>query len=163
VRLFVPDPEAPGVGEAISQLLAPDSSSATDVFSVPSRSHIFPKLTVAIRATKDFRAAPRQFRGHVSLLFDVFPPEEIGTERPFVQEGQCSLAGLVQDFTTLYRDDDSGTSWVRQPRYGRPPELADMPDSTSLLCGLPKLLAAATACVAQSAAAAESLPVVTLD
>lgn len=163
VRLFVPDPEAPSVGDAINQLLSPDSSSATDVFSVPTRSHIFPKLTVAIRATKDFRLAPRQFRAHVSLLFDVFPPEEVGTEKPFIGEAQNSLAGLVQDFTTVYRDDDSGTSWIRQPRYGRPPDLVEISESTVLLCELPKLLAGATACVAQAAPAEESVPVVTLD
>ena len=163
VRLFVPDPEAPGVGDAINQLLTPDSSSATDVFSVPTRSHIFPKLTVAIRATKEFRLAPKQFRGHISLLFDVFPPEEIGTERPFAGEVHSSLAGLVQDFVTQYRDDESGTSWSRQARYGQAPDLADAPDATGLLCALPKLLAAATASVAQSAPAAENLPVVTLD
>lgn len=163
VRLFVPDPEAPGVGDAINQLLAPDSSSATDVFSVPAKSHMFPKLTIAVRATKDFRSAPRQFRGHISLLFDVFPPEEVSTERPFAREVQSCLAGLVQDFVTLYRDDDAGTSWSRQARYGQIPASAEVPEATGLLCALPKLLAAATASVAQSAPAAESLPVITLD
>jgi hypothetical protein len=163
VRLFVPDPEAPGVGDAINQLLAPDSSSATDVFSIPAKSHMFPKLTIALRATKDFRSSPKQFRGHVSLLFDVFPPEEVSTERPFAREVQSCLAGLVQQFVTLYRDDDAGTSWSRQACYGQAPASAEVPEATGLLCALPKLLAAATASVAQSAPAAESLPVITLD
>jgi hypothetical protein len=163
IRLFVPDPEAPGVGDAINQLLSPDSSSATDVFSVPARSHMFPKLTVALRATEEFRSAPKQFRGHISLLFDVFPPEEVSTERPFARELQGCLAGLVQDFVTRYRDDEAGTSWSRQARYGQMSATAELPEATGLLCALPKLLAAATASVAQSAPAAESLPVITLD
>jgi hypothetical protein len=163
VRLFVPDPEAPGVGDGLNQLLVPDSSSATDVFSVPAKSHMFPKLTIAVRASKDFRSSPKQFRGHISLLFDVFPPEEVSTERPFAREVQSCLAGLVQDFATLYRDDDAGTSWSRQARYGQAIASADVPEAAGLLCALPKLLAAATASVAQSAPAAESLPVITLD
>jgi hypothetical protein len=163
VRLFVPDPEAAGVGDAINQLLAPDSSSATDVFSVPAKSHIFPKLTVAVRATKDLRTAPKQFRAHISLLFDVFPPEEVSTARPFASEVEACLAGLVQDFVTLYRDDASGTSWSRQARYGQPPVSGEVPEAAGLLCTLPKLLGAAMASVAQSAPATETLPVITLD
>jgi hypothetical protein len=162
IRLFVPDPEASSVGEAINQLLFPESSSATDVFSVPATSHIFPKLSVAIRGTKDFRAAPKEFRAHITLLFDVFPPQEISTARPFTTRSHPALAGLVQDFVTLYSDDESGTSWRRQARYGQP-SVSDLSEASGLLYSLPPLLAAATASVAQSAPAAETVPVVTLD
>ena len=162
IRLFVPDPEASSVGEAINQLLFPESSSGTDVFSVPATSHIFPKLSVAIRGTKDFRAAPKEFRAHITLLFDVFPPQEISTARPFTTRSQPALAGLVQDFVTLYSDDESGTSWRRQARYGQPSG-SDLSEASGLLYSLPQLLAAATASVAQSAPAAETVPVITLD
>ncbi len=77
LRLFVPDPDAPGVGEAITSLLAGEATLAGEAFSIPSGSNVFPKLMVAIRSTRDFRAAPSRYRAHLSLLFEVFPPEEV--------------------------------------------------------------------------------------
>ena len=77
VRLFVPDANAPGVGESISALLAGDAGGS-DAFAIPARSHIFPKLSVAVRATADFRASPASFRSHLSMLFDLF---STGTSR----------------------------------------------------------------------------------
>src|SRR6266511_1385256 len=50
IRLFVPDPEAPGIGEAILHLLSPNTittKSDTDVFGLPSGRHLFPKLSLA--------------------------------------------------------------------------------------------------------------------
>ena len=45
VRLFVPDPNAPGVGESIDALLAGGGTSAGEAFSTPTGSRIFPSTT----------------------------------------------------------------------------------------------------------------------
>jgi len=84
IRIFVPDPEAPGVGEALAALLSPSGGTAareTDAFAVPTESHLRPKLRMAVRATSDFRADPESHPAHLSFLFDVFPAEEIGVSR----------------------------------------------------------------------------------
>ena len=119
VRLFVPDPNAPGVGDSIRALISGDAG-ANDAFAIPARSHIFPKLSVAVRATADFRASPASFRSHLSLLFDLFPPEEIAAGPPIRTETTVALHGLVQDFAIRFHDDHSGVGWERQPRHGTP-------------------------------------------
>ena len=86
VRLFVPDPNAPGAGESIGALLAGDGTSASEAFAIPTASHVFPKLAVAVRATADFRAGPARFRAHLSVLFDLFPPEDVAAGRPLRTE-----------------------------------------------------------------------------
>lgn len=162
IRFFVPDPDAPGVGEAVGQLLSPDSASAGEAFAIPTGSHVFPKLTMAVRSVDDFRTAPVRYRAHISVLFDVFPPEEVAAARPFCSEQAAPLHGLVQDFAIEYRDDEGGTSWKRQPRHGVPLPIDSAEDVTSLLGSLPALLSAATATVARASAAFESRPVITL-
>ena len=163
MRLFVPDPDAPGVGESIGSLLTGEGTLASEAFSIPTGSHIFPKLTVAVRATADFRANPARYRSHLSFLFDVFPPEEVGAGRPFRTERKVPLHGLVQDFTIRYRDDDSGTGWQRQPRHGSP-TVIDEADETSLLLGeLPALISSATATVARSTPDFGSRPIIRLE
>lgn len=163
VRLFVPDPDAPGVGESIGSLLAGEGSVASEAFSIPTESHIFPKLTVAVRATADFRADPRRYRSHLSFLFDVFPPEEVAAGRPFRKESRAPFHGLVQDFAIRFRDDDSGTGWQRQPRHGVP-TVIDGADETSMLLGeLPVLISAATATVARSTPDFGSRPIIHLE
>jgi DNA phosphorothioation-dependent restriction protein DptH len=162
LRLFVPDPEAPGVGEAISQLTSPDTGSAMDVFSIPGKNHLFSKLSFAVRSTRDFRVSPQDFRAHVSLLFDVFPPQEVGISKAPVDPDCASLHGLVQEFTTTYSDDEHGNSWSRIPRYGSCPSSFGSDDIEDILCSLPELMARATSTVAQSAPAFDSLPVITL-
>ena len=62
IRLFVPDSNAPGVGESIDTQLAGGGTSASEAFSIPTGSRIFPKLTFAVRATADFRSDPDPFR-----------------------------------------------------------------------------------------------------
>ena len=86
VRLFVPDPAAPYVGEAIEMLLTPSSgvsTEATDIFSTPGNSHLFPKLSLAIHALNDFYQKPQMHRSHLSILFDLFPAEEVGAGPAF--------------------------------------------------------------------------------
>ncbi|MDE0460496.1 MAG: hypothetical protein OXI15_24690 [Chromatiales bacterium] len=163
VRLFVPDPNAPGVGESIDVLLAGGGTSASEAFSIPTGSRIFPKLTVAVRATADFRSDPDPFRCHLSILFDVFPPEEMAAGRPLRAETTIPLHGLVQEFTTRFHDDTGGTWWRRQPRHGTPAPIEGGEEASILLGELPALISSATATVARSTPDAAARPIVRLE
>ena len=163
LRLFVPDPDAPGVGEAITSLLAGEGALAGEAFSIPSSSHVFPKLTVAIRSRRDFRAAPTRNRAHLSFLFEVFPPEGVAAGRPFRPERTVPLHGLVQDFAVRFRDDETGTGWERQPRHGTPIPIDSGEETCALLGALPMLISAATATVARSTPDFTSRPIVRLE
>ena len=162
VRLFVPDPNAPGVGESINALLASDAG-ASDAFSIPSRSHIFPKLSVAVRAMADFRASPGSFRSHLSLLFDLFPPEEVAAGPPIRSETTVALHGLVQDFAIRFHDDHSGVGWERQPRHGIPAAIDGGEEASLLLGELAALISGATATVARSTADFSARPIIRLE
>ena len=163
VRLFVPDPNAPGVGESIDALLAGGGTSASEAFSIPTGSRIFPKLTVAVRATRDFRADPGQFRSHISILFDLFPPEEMAAGRPLRAETTIPLHGLVQEFTTRFHDGTGGTWWRRQPRHGTPLPIDGGEEASILLGELPVLISSATATVARSTPDSAARPIIRLE
>ena len=163
IRLFVPDPDAPGVGEAITSLLAGEGAVAGEAFSIPTGSHVFPKLLVAIRSTRDFRSAPTRHRAHLSFLFEVFPPEEIGAGRPFRPERSVPLHGLVQDFTVRFRDDETGTGWERQPKHGAPVAIDLGEETCGLLGALPTLISASTATIARSTPDFGSRPIIRLE
>ena len=162
VRLFVPDANAPGVGESIAALLAGDGATAGEAFSVPAQSHIFPKLTVAVLETADFRRDPTGYRAHVSFLFDVFPPEQVAADRPLRPENGAPLHGLVQAFTIRYDDDDSGACWRRQPRHGAPTVIEGAEEASMLLGELPARISAATATVARSLPDFAARPIIRL-
>ena len=162
VRLFAPDADAPGVGEAIGDLLAGDGAAAGEAFAVPAPSRVFPKLAVAVLSTADFRRDPARHRSHVSFLFDLFPPEQVAAGRPLRPETTVPLHGLVQTFTVRYQDDDGGVWWQRQPRHGAP-AVIDGAEETSMLLGkLPARTSAATAAVARSMPDFRSRPIVRL-
>ena len=163
VRLFVPDANAPGVGESIGTLLAGEGTSAGEAFSIPAKSHVFPKLTVAVLATADFRDDPARYRAHLSLLFDIFPPEEVAAGRPLRTERTTPLHGLVQGFTIRYHDDDGGTWWERQPRHGATAVIKGADETSMLLGELPALISAATATVARSMPDFTSRPIIRLE
>ena len=163
VRLFVPNPDAPGVGEAIGALLAGGGTPATEAFAIPTASHVFPKLSVAVRATADFLAGPTRHRAHISVLFDLFPPEEVAAGRLLRADTTAPIHGLVQDFTTWFHDDESGIGWRRQPRHGTPVAIEGGEEASMLLGELPGLISAATATVARSTADFDSRPIVRLE
>ncbi len=162
VRLFAPDADAPGVGEAIGELLAGDGAAAGEAFSVPAPSRVFPKLAVAVLATADFRRDPARYRSHVSFLFDLFPPEQVAAGRPLRPETTVPLHGLVQTFTVRYQDDDGGVWWQRQPRHGAPAVIEGAEETSMLLGKLPARISAATAAVARSMPDFRSRPIVRL-
>ena len=163
VRLFVPDPNAPGIGESIDALLTGGGTLASEAFSIPTGSHVFPKLTVAVRSTRDFRADPTRFRCHLSILFDLFPPEGVAAGSPLRAETTAPLHGLVQQFTTRFCDDESGTWWQRQPRHGTPVAIEGGEEASILLGELPALISAATATIARSTPDFASRPIIRLD
>ena len=163
VRLFVPNPDAPGVGESIGALLAGGGTPATEAFSILTASHVFPKLSVAVRATADFLAGPPRHRAHLSVLFDLFPPEEVAAGGLLRADTTAPIHGLVQDFTTRFHDDESGIGWRRQPRHGTPVAIEGGEEASMLLGELPALISAATATVARSTADFDSRPIVRLE
>ena len=70
--------------EEIAALLTPDGGTAAreaDAFSIPAETHLRPKLRFAVRATKDFRTNPEAHAAHLSLLFDVFPAQEVAARK----------------------------------------------------------------------------------
>jgi DNA phosphorothioation-dependent restriction protein DptH len=165
IRLFVSDSEAPGVGEALEQLLAPSSavSSEADAFSSSTGTHLFPKLNLAIHSTEaDFRQQPALYSAHLSFLFDLFPSEEVGSAPTFQTNALGSLHGLIQDFSVQFQDDESGALWRRQPSYGRPSSLPDVDDLIDLLSDIPRLISVSTASVSTGVPSFENRPVISL-
>jgi DNA phosphorothioation-dependent restriction protein DptH len=143
VRLFVPDPSMPRVGEAIESLLSPGttvSTEAADAFSFPGGSHLFPKLSLAIHALHAFNDDPQRYRAHLSMLFDLFPAEEIGAGPAFREMEMTPLYGLAQDFITDFQDNEDGTFWRRQPRHGRAYQLTGTEISIDLLADLARAI-----------------------
>lgn len=165
IRLFVPDPDAPGVGDEIAELLKPDGGTNTreaDAFSIPAVTHLHPKLRFAVRATEDFRTSPETHAAHLSLLFDVFPAEEVGARKSDPRHATSFVHGLVQEFSTEYVEDEQTVAWRRLPRHGvaRPIEHAE--DLSDLLGSLAAAMSSATATIATGQSGVELRPVVSL-
>ena len=165
IRLFVPDADAPGVGEALADLLSPTTgvtAREADAFTTPTESHLRPKLALAVRPTSEFRRAPEQHAAHLSMLFDLFPAEEVGATRASLKESAASIHGLVQDFQVDYREDDATVAWSRQPRHGFALPLDGAEELTDLLSVLPSLLSSATATVSTGETGLNMRPVIKL-
>lgn len=169
IRLFVPDPAVPRVGESLETLLTPHTGTgveASDAFSLPGLSHLFPKLSLAIHSLTAFQERPRAYRAHLSLLFDLFPAEEIAAGPALNADAYSPVYGLVQEFDTLFLDNEESTLWRRQPRHGRvhafQPGVEEAEESVTLLAELAETLSGATATVATSQPAFEQRPIVTL-
>lgn len=165
IRLFVPDPDAPAVGEEIAALLTTEGGSAAreaDAFSTPSRTHLYPKLRIAVRATKDFRANPERHAAHLSLLFDVFAAEEVAARKADPRHATAFVHGLVQEFSTEYHEDDLTIAWRRLPRHGRAQPIEDAEELSDLLSSLAAAISSATATISTGQAGIDLRPVVSL-
>ena len=165
IRLFVQDADAPGVGEALADLLSPATgvtAREADAFSTPTESHLRPKLALAVRPTSEFQHAPERHAAHLSMLFDLFPAEEIGAARASVQESAAPIHGLVQDFQVDYREDEEVVAWSRQPRHGFALPLAGAEELTDLLSVMPSLLSSATATVSTGETGLKLRPLIRL-
>jgi DNA phosphorothioation-dependent restriction protein DptH len=151
IRVFVPDPEAPGVGEAFRQLLSPGGNITgreADAFASPSGSHLYPKLNLAFRRADDFRARPSAFTAHISMLFDVFPCEEVAVSEPVQDEAATLVHGLVQDLAVRYEESETTVLWEHQPRYGSVVPLDEQDSLSDLLASLPEAVSNAVAVAA---------------
>jgi DNA phosphorothioation-dependent restriction protein DptH len=130
IRLFALDSEAPGTGEALVELLVPDSgvtAREADAFSTPTKSHLHPKLRLAIRSIEDFRAEPRcDTLRMCRFLFDQFPTEEMRADaKRRSLESASFVHGLIQPFAVEYQGIRSNSiTWSRRPLHGSPCPLA---------------------------------------
>jgi DNA phosphorothioation-dependent restriction protein DptH len=164
-RLFVPDPDAPGVGEEIAALLTRDGGTAAreaDAFSIPAETHLHPKLRFAVRATKDFRTNPETHAAHISLLFDVFPAEEVAARKADPRHATAFVHGLVQEFSTEYHEDETTVAWRRLPRHGVAQPIEDAEELSDILGSLGAAMSSATATVATGQSGVDLRPVVSL-
>lgn len=165
VRLFVHDPHAQGVGEAISELLSTESTVTdreADAFITPTESHLRPKLSLSIKPISDFRMSPTKNAAHVSILFDVFPPAEVGTSPASIRECSSPVHGLIQSFETDYKEDSVSVVWRRQPSHGPSIPAPNADQLTDLLAQLSRTISSATACVATAQSGITLRPVITL-
>jgi DNA phosphorothioation-dependent restriction protein DptH len=165
LRLFVPDPDAPGVGEELAALLATDGGTTAreaDAFSTPAANHIYPKLRVAVRATSDFRKSPETHSAHLSLLFDVFPAEEVAAKRADPRSATAFVHGLVQELSTEYHEDEVTVAWRRAPRHAAAQPIEGAEELSDLLCRLAAAISSGTATVATGQSGLDLRPVVSL-
>jgi DNA phosphorothioation-dependent restriction protein DptH len=165
LRLFVPDPDAPGVGEEITALLTTDGGTAAreaDAFSIPAATHLYPKLRFAVRATRDFRTNPETHAAHLSLLFDVFPAEEVAARKADPRHATAFVHGLVQEFSSEYHEDELTIAWRRVPRHGVPQPIEGAEELSDLLGSLATAMSSATATIATGQTGFDLRPVVSL-
>lgn len=165
VRLFVPDADAPGVGDSLAELLSPSASLSgreADAFATPSGDHLRPKLALGVRSTSDFRANPERFAAHLTFLFDLFPAEEVGAAAVSLRESAAPVHGLLQDYHVEYQEDDATIAWRRTPRHGIAIPLPGCEELTDLLSSLPTVLSNATSAVATGQAGIGMRPVIGL-
>jgi len=165
LRLFVPAPDASGVGAALTDLLSPSSNVAAkeaDAFSTIGANHLCPKLGLAVRSIAEFQANPDRHAAHLTFLFDVFPAKEVSAIRVEAVVGTAPVHGLFQDFHVDYLEDEHTVAWRRWPQHGLALELPGAEELTDLLSDLPRLLSTAAASVATGQVGLKLVPVVTL-
>lgn len=165
IRLFVLDPAAPSTGEALLELLAPDSRTSAkeaDAFSTPTASHLHPKLRLAIRAIKEFRNDPDLHAAHLSFLFDLFPAEEIRAVDVRDSDDCSFVHGLVQPFAVDYLEDEQSITWLRRPLHGVAQPLEGAEALSDLMGGVSRAVSIAVATIARSQYLPQARPVVAL-
>lgn len=165
IRLFVLDPGAPSTGEALLELLSPDSGTSAkeaDAFSTPTNSHLHPKLRLAIRAIKEFREDPDLHAAHLSFLFDLFPAEEIRAVDVQGSDDSSFVHGLVQPFEVDYLEDEQSITWLRRPLHGVAQPLEGAEALSDLMGGVSRAVSVAVATLARSQYLPHARPVVAL-
>lgn len=152
IRLFVADPEAPGVGSALEQLLSPErggSREEVDAFARSTGNHLFPKLSLAVQPIRGFSDRPEAHRAHITLLFEMFQAQEVVVQPPLPDSEIASpLHGLMQSFVRSYEEDEAGSRWLRQPQHGPAEPLPGAPEISGMLTDLALSLSRATATAA---------------
>lgn len=166
LRLFVDDPEVYASGADLLELITPSSGLSmpeADAFSTPTGEHLAPKLTFSVRDMDEFRAAPAEFAAHVSLLFDVFAPQDMSAMPATRDSFGSSVHGLVQPFAVEYCEDGDRVAWRRFPRHGPAVPSENASDVTDLLASLSEVMSSATASVATRQSGVHLRPVSTLN
>lgn len=165
IRLFVTDPDSPGAGEDLSELISPSSSLAVpeaDAFATPTGNHLAPKLTFCVREIAEFRNNAKDFPAHLTILFDVFPPQSISAAPPRPEEDSAPVHGLLQDFTVSYIEDAEVVAWHRRPRHGAATPITDAEEFPVLLARLAETISSAAVNVALGQVGGALRPVSTL-
>lgn len=148
LRLFVADPEAPGVADAIAEPLSEGEPG-------------FP-LTVSVLNRKEFLTPGEEWPAHLTLLFDALSAERVGTVRDIGTDpdAYAPVHGLIQEMDVRY--DAAASAWSKNPRHGRAKEIPDAEELTVLLGGLPATLSAVVATLATGDAETTQVPQMTL-
>jgi DNA phosphorothioation-dependent restriction protein DptH len=98
----------------------------------------------------------------MSLLFDVFPAEEVAARKADPRHATAFVHGLVQEFSTEYHEDDLTIAWRRLPRHGAAQPIEDAEELSDLLGSLAAAISSATATIATGQAGIDLRPVVSL-
>ena len=165
LRLFVPDPDAPGCGDDLAELISSNSTLAVaeaDAFATPTGNHLSPKLTFSVRDLAEFRAKASDFAAHLSFLFDVFPAQSISARPPRREDESAPVHGLFQDFTVTYIEEADVVAWHRRPRHGTAAPIPDAEEFPKLLARLAETISTAAANIATGQAGLILRPVSTL-
>lgn len=164
VKLFVPDPAAPGTGDALLGLLTPDSGAGAkeaDAFSTPD-SPLHPKLRLAIRSLQEFRDDPQAHAAHLTFLLDVFPAAAIRADVVREAEEASFVHGLVQPYAVAYREDEQSVTWLRRPLHHPAQPIEGAEALSDLLALVARTVSEATATVARGQYLPHARPVVGL-
>lgn len=165
LRLFVPDPDAPGCGDDLAQLISPSSSltvAEADAFATPTGNHLRPKLTFSVRDLAEFRADASDFSAHLSFLFDVFPAQSISAKLARREDANAAVHGLLQDFTVTYVEEAEVVAWHRRPRHGCAATIPGADEFPKLLARLAETISTVAANIATGQAGLVLRPVSTL-
>ncbi len=165
VRLFSENPEAPGIGDDLSELISPTSSQTAaeaDAFATPTGDHLCPKLTFAQKAISEFQEKPADFSAHITLLFDIFPSQTISATPPESDDETSPVHGLLQDFSIRYDELHDRAAWHRCPLHGEALPIPDAEEFPELLSRLAGLMSNAAATLATGQAGMALRPVSSL-
>jgi hypothetical protein len=165
IRLFSENPEAPGIGEDLSDLISPASSQAAaeaDVFSIPTGDHLSPKLTFAQISTSSFQENPSLYPAHITMLLDIFPEQTVSARPPAGHSEGSSVYGLLQEFSILYEESNDRVAWHKSPRHGEALPLPGSKEMSDLFNRLAGLMSTAAAAVATGQGGVALRPVTTL-
>ncbi|AEP29400.1 methylation-associated defense system ATP-binding protein MAD8 [Brumicola nitratireducens] len=162
IRLFVSDPYAVEVGADLFKLInSNDESSQDNELFHSSDNHLVPRLSISLRSIAEFEESPEDFSANLSMLFDVFPAEELSVIRPQADEQVAPVHGLYQDYAVDYLDENGVIAWDRHTRHGSAKMLFGGQIS-STVAKLPKMMSTITASLATGNFSLDQVPVVRL-
>jgi DNA phosphorothioation-dependent restriction protein DptH len=163
IRLFVADPYAADVGTELFHLLDNERESKVDDIDLSgiAENPLVPRLSIALRPTEEFVDNATSYNAHLSMLFDVFPAEEVSVMKLQADEQVAPVHGLYQDYCTDYIDENGIVAWERYARHGSAQPLF-VGQPSELLSTLPQVMSAMTASSATGKFSLERVPVVRL-